>query len=379
MRHALPLLLLFAACSPRGGEDARTPNDSAAPAEGQATEAAASAPTGRPAAEVGAMRSFRSWEAACDNTRTCTLFGFAGPEGETPELAFIRIERAGTPDAGPAIILAGGEWTGEEQASEAVLQASVDGGRGVAVPVTGGEFGPYYAGELRGAEARALVAALRNGRTLTLAIRGFPPGAVSLDGAAAALLWADERQGRVGTTTALARPGNRPMTAQPPAPPRVRAVRPLGGEVKEPAALLRRPEVAACQAEQPDSAIAEVTGARLTAELVLWEIPCGAGAYNQTTAFYFSDAAGGGLRPAPLGEPKGEGDLPANQAVNAGLDPMTGQIAAFNKGRGIGDCGSEQAWAWDGARFVLVHERVMGRCEGVGVDLWPMLHRADVR
>jgi hypothetical protein len=65
--------------------------------------------------------------------------------------------------------------------------------------------------------------------------------------------------------------------------------------------------------------------------------------------------------------------------VNAGFDPATGRIGAFSKARGIGDCGSEDEWVWDGRTFVHVHQRVMGRCEGVIVDDWAVLRRAAVR
>ena len=377
MRLAIVAGMLLAACSGEPAtEDAGGRTDAAAlPAEAEGAPASAATATGR-----GEMRTFRTWQAACDNVRTCTLFGFlAEVEANTESQGFIRIERGGAPDAEPVVTLGGGEWSGEEQSPDGVLEVQVDGGRAFRVPAEGGDYGPLYVGELRGPEARALIAALRNGTGLTIGMRGFRPGIVSLEGAAASLLWMDERQGRVGTTTALMRPGDRPMTAAAPAPPVVRAVKPLGGELKPTPALLRQREVATCLSEQPDSGVAEATGKRLTAELVLWEIPCGAGAYNQSTAFYFGDAAGGALRPVPLSEPQNEGEVPGHHQINAGLDPETGRISAFNKGRGIGDCGSEQAWVWDGRRFVLVHERTMGECEGVMVDLWPVLHRAEVR
>jgi hypothetical protein len=201
-----------------------------------------------------------------------------------------------------------------------------------------------------------------------ITVRGFPAGVVSLDGAAAALLWTDERQGR----TAGGTPGAAP-------PPVVTAVRPLGGKMTAPPALQRFRDGGDCAVEQVGvgGGDGEIIGTRLTAELVLWEVPCGSGAYNFTTAFYFGDAAGGGLRPVPLRADPGESDRPAHHLVNAGLDG--GRIEAFSKARGVGDCGSVQAWVWDGRSFVQVEERTMGRCEGVVVDHWPVLRRAMVK
>jgi hypothetical protein len=195
------------------------------------------------------------------------------------------------------------------------------------------------------------------------------------------MLWADERQGRVDTATGLARPGAKPASAVPAAPaaPVVRAVKVAGGAVEPPPAILNRKEVFNCLTEMPEHSEPKVTGTRLTTGLVLWEVPCGAGAYNFTTAFYLGDAAGGEFRPAALRVPKGEGDGAPHQAVNAGFDAATGKIGAFHKGRGIGDCGSADEWVWDGRGFVHTSQLFMGRCEGVPPEDWAVLRRATVR
>ena len=62
--------------------------------------------------------------------------------------------------------------------------------------------------------------------------------------------------------------------------------------------------------------------------------------------------------------------------VNAGLAASTGQLSSFNKGRGIGDCGSNGQWRWDGERFHLASYAMMGDCRGVTPDLWPVLWRS---
>jgi hypothetical protein len=67
--------------------------------------------------------------------------------------------------------------------------------------------------------------------------------------------------------------------------------------------------------------------------------------------------------------------MPDNSTVNGAYDPKTRTLSAFAKGRGIGDCGSAQTWAWTGDRFVLTQESTMGECAGVPSDLWPVAWR----
>jgi hypothetical protein len=385
MRRALPCLLLallLAACSRASEGESTTASRQVSEA---ATVVATSEPVATAAAALqGETRSFRAWEAACDNIRTCTLLGFpsAVEDGSFPTEAnwgFLRIERAAGPEAAPAVTVAAGPGD-SEPAAQAPMTIAVDGGTPIRVQAKS-EDGPYHLGRLEGADAARLIAAVRNGRTLSVAVQNFPAATVSLDGAAAAMLWADERQGRVDTVTALARPGAKPASAVPAAPalPVIQAAKPVGGEVAASPALLKRKEVADCVAEMPEGLSADLTGTRLTAELVLWEVPCGGGAYNLTTAFYLGDAAGGLLRPVSLDGAGMERDGPGHQGINAGFDAATGRIGAFTKARGVGDCGSEDEWVWDGRGFVRASQRLMGRCEGVMVDDWPVLHRAEVR
>ena len=45
-------------------------------------------------------------------------------------------------------------------------------------------------------------------------------------------------------------------------------------------------------------------------------------------------------------------------------DEGTRRLASFFKGRGLGDCGAGQEWAWDGEMFRLIHAEAMGECRG---------------
>jgi len=221
----------------------------------------------------------------------------------------------------------------------------------------------------------------------SMVVRGASTQAVSLNGAAAALLWIDEKQGRLNTPTALIRRGDRPASTVPVAPPLptvtpAPAVDQAGfGDVNQrvPAALRARTEVGTCLKESAMPAVSDmVMSARLDARTELWGVPCGAGAYNVTHNWYLTGPDGRDPRPAILAGTAGPGAdpvMPDNSTVNGAYDPKTRTLSAFAKGRGIGDCGSAQTWAWTGDRFVLTQESTMGECAGVPSDLWPVAWR----
>ncbi|MCA1748347.1 MAG: DUF1176 domain-containing protein, partial [Sphingomonadales bacterium] len=90
-------------------------------------------------------------------------------------------------------------------------------------------------------------------------------------------------------------------------------------------------------------------------------ISCSRGAYN------FSDIAfvrrGGELTPARFDRVFSWGD--------AGEIPLLvnsywadGELGTYAKGRGIGDCGTAERFAWDGAMFRLIERREMNECRG---------------
>ncbi|MEL6437005.1 MAG: DUF1176 domain-containing protein, partial [Pseudomonadota bacterium] len=70
-------------------------------------------------------------------------------------------------------------------------------------------------------------------------------------------------------------------------------------------------------------------------------------------------------------------------AYNLGWDAEAQRLVSFFKGRGIGDCGTINEWAWEEGpfdrRLVLVSSRNKGECDGVfdmdapaWVKLWPV-------
>jgi hypothetical protein len=86
----------------------------------------------------------------------------------------------------------------------------------------------------------------------------------------------------------------------------------------------------------------------------------------------------GGRRPQ-AGSARGLGPEEDGTLVNADFDRGTLTLSEFNKGRGVGDCGVDRAWTWDGSRFRLTRHSRMDLCRGLAPGLWPELHRVEVR
>jgi len=348
----------FSACGP-----ADAARDKAAPGR-----AAAPGPPGQSAASPAMAtesRAFRDWIAVCDNGNACFAYG-PGREG----FGWIRVAIEPGPDAGPQV--SAGYWP-EEAGTTRAFSLTIDG---AVYPMMLSNNEPVAA-EVPAAKALEVVRALAGGSTARIS----GDHEISLSGAAAALLWIDERQGRVDTVTALRRPGQRPASTVRAAPP-LPAVSPAPavsqtgfGEQNQtlPAALEAVPAVAECRAETAEHWVGkEVMSARLDASTELWAVPCFAGAYNMGHDWYITGPGGRDPRPARLSSASGETGA---GTINGGYSPETRTITAFAKGRGVGDCGAASTWTWTGREFVLTRELEMQACWGVPADYWPTTWR----
>jgi hypothetical protein len=304
------------------------------------------------APQPGELKTFADWTVGCDNVRACHAVALV-PDGDDRERYLLLVVcRDGAPRAAPEL-----SFSTEAEPPAGPLTLRIDG-KPVA-RVTGGAALPFN---------RALASALANGSRATLTDGGGRAlASASLKGAAAAFLYMDERQRRIGTVGALRRTGPKPDTAVPPPPPLPRIVRPAAGP-KPPRALA---PAAAARLIGPDNAICEYANGpvapravRLDARhsLALVAHPCGNGAYNIMSSALVLDAQGRATR-ARFDVPTGMGpDDPS--LVNADWDADRRRLTTFTKARGLGDCGVSHEYAWDGARFRLVHEAAMGECRG---------------
>jgi hypothetical protein len=357
---------LAAACA--GGVIALSacgPADASGENAALATAAAAGAQASGTRVVPPETRAFRDWIAICDNGNACFAYGSAAGG-----VGWIRVAMEPGPDATPQV--AAGYWPDEAEGSRS-FNLTVDGS---GYPMTLADNQPIAA-EVPAERALEVARALANGGSARIG----SDHEISLAGAAAALLWIDERQGRVDSVTALRRRGSKPASTVPdgPALPVVipaPAISQTGfGDQNQilPAALAALPAVAECRAETAEHWVGkEVMSARLDASTELWAVPCFAGAYNVGHDWYITGHGGRDPKPARLASTSGE---PSAGTINGGYAPEARTITAFAKGRGVGDCGAASTWTWTGREFVLTDELEMTECWSVPADYWPTTWR----
>ncbi len=328
-------------------------------------------------------RTFRDWRVVCDNGNACVAW--TGGDG-----GWLRVALQPGPGQVPAIET--GSWAlGEIGDDSPGLNLMVDGRR---QEVRAGPANAAHAQD-HADRMRRLVSVIAQAKTIALS-SGSQSEAIPANGAAAAFLWIDERQGRLETAGALMRRGVRPDSAVPAGPPlpRVTPARAVDQgafrgadntmeneppKVAVPASLESRTDVGECRAEGNQTLNAAILAVKLSASTELWGIPCGSGAYNATYKLYLTGLNGANPRPAalPEREPRREGDTGGEGAwlVNPIYDTAAQTLTVFPRGRGLGDCGTITTWTWTGTAFALTEERSMGDCWGMGPDHWPTYWR----
>lgn len=326
-------------------------------------------------------RDFGDWNAACDNVRGCTAIGFAADAagGAGPHLF---IARGGGAHDQPRVEIGIGYSEGAEAVMDGdAIEVAVDGPRPMRLMAharRGRESYDWPELVFPAERTMEFMQAVIQGRRVDLTHKGTPLGAVSLSGSSAALRWIDAEQKRDGGRTALVATGPRPAKADPapPDPPVIRrapAISQAGVPRTLPAALAEREDVRLCADEYADDDQRAPGVYRLSKTEYLWHVPCGAGAYNFNGLFLIARRDGTGARSPGFGYPE------PDHLVNGSYDPKTRMLTAFAKGRGLGDCGDDAAWAWDGREFRPAHRAVMETCLGVTSEHWHVIWRAQVR
>lgn len=341
-------------------------------------------------------KEFRDWWAACDNLRNCSAYGF---DTQLNGGGYIRIERGGAPSAQAKITLMA-------YAPEGVtFTLSFDDPALPGLPAGAQTGEEVDASDMRrvtlsdGNDADTLIASLRKAKEIVIT-RIDPPGKksdtpvskISLNGAVAAMLWIDDQQKRLDTTTALIQRGNRPESSIPAQPKAavIVAAKGLSGAAadKKPSArdeaAIKKKAVQQC-GEGDEGELEEASA--LAADTFLYPIHCpgSSGAYNHSYTFLVAKAG----QPQSARTPKfrwptkiGDRDKDSESEdflVNADFSNVDMTMRTFNKGRGIGDCGDEERWVWDGRNFRLAEVKTMPACRGVPSEDWPTVYRANVK
>ncbi|EOH6076018.1 DUF1176 domain-containing protein [Burkholderia cenocepacia] len=342
-------------------------------------------------------REFKSWSVVCDNGNRCIAESHADDIDDARIGLILRVTRDAGPDAQPSLDL-------YASAPVDLRTARVDGRPFDAMPAQWHAFGdktddeahPFRVRTNDPATVAAWLAAARNAQLLSFSDPASAHTArTPLAGLNAALLLIDDTQGRVGTVTALLRPGTRPASTVPVAPALPPAVTPapavanlsateqrplvdavlakFGGDVKQCAADVED-EMPASDRRKASTAVA------VSADEALVAIPCQTSSmYNHTdlwyrvrrtapyspTAMNFGENANAGLDSASF----------ANELTDAGYDPASATLSSKVRLRSAGDCGSTASWIFDGRHFVLSDIATHGTCNGLFDDQWPRLYR----
>jgi hypothetical protein len=310
--------------------------------------AAAAATTPTP----GVIKTYSDWTIGCDNARNCQAVALM-PEDDISGSTMV-LARGPAPDARPDIrINIQNGVAGSLRLDGRPIRARVRSEDGLVRVAPGEEL--------------ALIESIRNGQQLEVLDRqGRSIGVVSLKGLMAALLHMDDQQKRVGLRSALARPGRIPdsdVEAPPPIPVIIRPKAPKTLPRKLGAADIAR-ESGPLGCEPGQESGNDITHVRLDARttLALFPFPCGNGAYNYFFSALLIDERGK-VRPAEFDRSGAMGDK-AHELVNADWSASERLLSAYSKGRGLGDCGVMQRYAWDGRRFRLVRQSEMLECRG---------------
>ena len=298
-----------------------------------------------PAAAFAQSFESKDWQVVCDNTRTCRAAGYSVEGSENP--VSVLIARA----SGPGRPVFGELQLGALDA-RAVRPASV------ALLVGGRAAGTIRIdranhADLPPAVTGALLKALLGGADVAFAA-ARTTWRLSGDGAVEALQKIDDAQSRAGTRSALVRTGTRSDAdvASPMAPPRFEAgnippLRAPGDDALVVRVLAGIQTNADCPLLDDGAAQARARLWHLDANRLLVTQACRAGANGYWLA-----------NQRPPYDPK--------PLTYAGADfDGSGTITARAASAPAGDCGSAQAWTWNGYRFEQTYAATGGLCRGV--------------
>lgn len=307
------------------------------------------------AAQSARTLEHKDWEVACDNTLTCRIAGYGKEEDPSGSILLTR-------DAGPGI-----EPTGEVTLGD--TEDDSEPAEKLTLWIDGKPAGDLLAADdnwqMSASQTSAVIKAVKGSGKVEFK-GGSKPFMLSNEGAYAVLLKADDVQGRIGTPGALTKKGNKPESSVAKAVPApvIQAAKTLSGEPR----LLTDPEIAALKtrllstvnrndddtcdslftsAENIDPETDGPTLTPLDDSHVLLSALCWRAAYNEGYGYWVID-----------NQLKGQPVL----VTVSGSDYDKGEITSVQKGRGIGDCMSQESWVWDGKAFRKSYDGGTGMC-----------------
>lgn len=339
-----------------------------------------------PVLAQSAPMTYRDWSVTCNNIKTCMAYsasstsegvGRVRPRGmsdDVPE-GWMTIERAAGPNSVARILISRPNLESTQIPADAELHLLDSNGRSVSTGVFAATMGDRSAIEIHPSVQGQFLSAARAASHVVFVVGGVkrPVFFVSLSGLVASGRNIDARQGRTNTQGALIDIGqisNSRVPVAPPLPIVIAQAFVARAASAPPASLISR-RMTECDDFQTLSARNRtIESYRLNRTQILWSVACNMGAYNTWNRYYIQSPRDV-IAPAKFIGSGIEDRREANSLVNTGVDPAKGLITAFSKARGVGDCGSDETYAWNGQAFVLATRIEMAPCGGIIADFWP--------
>ncbi|MEQ9903498.1 DUF1176 domain-containing protein [Pectobacterium aroidearum] len=299
--------------------------------------------------------SHKDWEVVCDNTLTCRAAGYsseeqyAGEEQDVPGISLLLTRHAGQNTPITADVMLAEVYQAIPKGT--TLTLTIDG-------VDKGQLTPTRDNlwQLNEKQIPVVLQALKGSGKVAFRHNGAV-SELSGAGAYAVLLKMDEKQGRIGTTDAITKKGNK-SSALPAVPTPVI----YAAVTKQvPSRNLTDAEQSAIQKKllktlnsdcdrllpQDDQKAEPIELTPLNDNLSLLSTLCWRAAYNEGYAYWIIDNA---MQTQP------------QLVTTDGTDYENGEITSAHKGRGLADCMSYESWTWDGKTFQQSSVSTTGSC-----------------
>lgn len=297
----------------------------------------------------------KDWEVVCDNTLTCRAAGYSpekqysGEEEDIPGVSLLLTRHAGQNTPITADVILAEVYQAIPKSTTLTLTVDgVDKGRLIS---TGDNLW-----QLNEKQIPLVLQALKGSGKVAFHHNSVV-SELSGAGAYAVLLKMDEKQGRIGTTDAITKKGNKSSVLSAVAAPVIYAAvtkqeasRTLtDAEQSAIQKKLLKTLNADCDSLQPqdDQKAEPIELTPLNDSMSLLSTLCWRAAYNEGYAYWAIDNA---MQTQP------------QLVTTDGTDYENGEITSVQKGRGLADCMSYDAWTWDGKTFQRSSASLTGSC-----------------
>ncbi|RRO10681.1 DUF1176 domain-containing protein [Pectobacterium aquaticum] len=297
----------------------------------------------------------KDWEVVCDNTLTCRAAGYSseeqytGEDKEAQDVSILLTRHAGqnTPITADVTL--------------AEVDNAIPQGTTLTLTIDGVDKGPLTSTgdnlwQLNETQIPLVLQALKGSGKVAFHHNDVV-SELSGAGAYAVLLKMDEKQGRIGTTDAITKKGNKSSELSAITAPVIYAA----VTKQEPSRTLTDAEQSAIQKKllktlnadcdrlqpQDDQKADPIELTPLNDSMSLLSTLCWRAAYNEGYAYWVIDNA---MQTQP------------QLVTTDGTDYENGEITSVQKGRGLADCMSDDAWTWDGKAFQLSRMSITGSC-----------------